>query len=313
MCSFTINAGGRTDIVNYYSEWLLKRFQEGFVYSRNPFSPNVINKYILSSDLVDCVVLCSKNYRPILERLHEISDKFNIFCHYTITAYGKDIEPKVPDIDESIETLIKLSKIVGKERISWRYDPILLTEKYTIERHCETFEYMAEKISPYISFCIFSFVELYKKLDRNMPEIIPFTPADKETLLTNLGAAAKKYNLRIQTCALNEDYSKYGISQSGCITSEILSKANNINFKKVPHKGNRENCKCMPSRDIGAYDTCLNGCKYCYANKNPEIAFKNIKLHNPNSPLLIGEVNDNDIIKDGKQESFLTARQMTIF
>ena len=181
-----INAGGRTDIVNYYSEWLLKRFQEGFVYSRNPFSPNVINKYILSPDLVDCVVLCSKNYRPILERLHEISDRFNIFCHYTITAYGKDIEPNVPDIDESIETLIKLSKIVGKERISWRYDPILLTEKYTIERHCKTFEYMAEKISPYISFCIFSFVELYKKLDRNMPEIIPFTPADKETLLTNM-------------------------------------------------------------------------------------------------------------------------------
>lgn len=300
-----INTGGRTDTVNYYSDWLLKRFEEGFVYSRNPLFPDHVYRFSLTPDVVDCVVFCSKNYKPVLSRLHEISDRFNIFCHYTITAYEKDIEPNVPSIDESIDTLIKLSQITGRERISWRYDPILLTQKYTVQKHLETFEYMAEKISPYVSFCIFSFVEMYKKLEKNMPEIIPFTPEDKINILTGLGKTGEKYNLKIQTCADKEDYTKYGICSSGCITSEIVSKANGIKFKKIQHKGSRQFCKCIPSRDIGWYDTCPNGCKYCYANKNPDIAFKNLKNHDKNSPILIGNIKDTDIIHEGKQESFL--------
>lgn len=165
-----INTGSRTDTVQYYSDWLLKRFEEGFVYSRNPMFQNKVTKYELDPKVLDCVVFCSKNYEPILNRLTEITDKFNTYFHYTITAYGKDIEPNVPSIDESIETLIKLSEIVDKQRIAWRYDPILLTEKYTKNVHYEIFDYMSEKLSPYIDRCIFSFVEMYKKLRTNMPK-----------------------------------------------------------------------------------------------------------------------------------------------
>lgn len=307
-----INTGGRTDTVNYYSDWLLNRFKEGFVYSRNPFYPSQVYKYILSPDIVDCVIFCSKNYKPILNRFHEISDRFNVFCFYTITAYDKDIEPNVPSIDESIETLIKLSKIIGKEKISWRYDPVLLTTTYTIDRHLQTFEYMAKELSPYVSFCIFSFVEMYKKLSKNMPEIIPFTQEDKIQILKNFGEISRKYNLKIQTCADQEDYTAYGISHSGCITTEVLSNALGIKFKKMPHNGNRRNCKCMPSRDIGAYNTCPNGCKYCYANSDPEIAKKILPKHDPASPILIGNITPNDIIIESKQESFILPQQ-TLF
>lgn len=304
-----INTGGRTDTVNYYSDWLLNRFKEGFVYSRNPFYPSQVYKYILTPEIVDCVIFCSKNYKPILKQFHEISDKFNVFCFYTITAYEKDIEPNVPDIDESIKTLIELSKIIGKEKISWRYDPVLLTEKYTVNTHLKTFEYMAKELSPYVSFCIFSFVEMYKKLEKNMPEIIPFTPNNKHKILYGFGEIAKKYNLKIQTCADSQDYSQYGISHSGCITTEILSNALNVKFKKLPHNGNRKNCKCMPSRDIGAYNTCPNGCKYCYANSSPEIAKKNFQKHNPHSPILIGEITKEDKLIECKQESFIHPQQ----
>ena len=86
-----INTGGRTDTVQYYTEWLLNRFAEGYVLSRNPLFPNKINRYELTPDTVDCVVFCSKNYKPILPRLHEITDCFNTYFHYTITAYGKDL------------------------------------------------------------------------------------------------------------------------------------------------------------------------------------------------------------------------------
>jgi hypothetical protein len=135
-----LNTGGRTDTVQYYSKWLLNRFKQGFVYTRNPMFPNKVTKYELNPNKIDCVIFCSKNYEPVLKGLHEITDKFNTYFHYTITAYGKDIEPNVPSIDESINTLLKLEQIVGSKRIAWRYDPVLITQKYTIEHHLKTFE-----------------------------------------------------------------------------------------------------------------------------------------------------------------------------
>lgn len=299
-----INTGGRTDTVQYYTEWLLKRFREGYVLSRNPLFPNKVTRYELTPEKVDCVVFCSKNYAPILPNLREITDKFNTYFHYTITAYGKDIEPGVPEINESINTLIELSKIVGKGRVAWRYDPVLLTEKYTVERHFETFERMAEKLAPHIDRCIFSFVEMYKKLEYNMPEIIPFSEDDMNTLAEGLGAIAKKNGIYIQTCGTNGDFSRYGIHSSGCMTLDILGKANGIKFKDLKHKGMRQGCHCIESRDIGAYDTCMNGCKYCYANKNPRKAFDNYKLHDPDSPLLLGNVRPEDTIIRGAQKTF---------
>ncbi len=304
-----LNTGGRTDTVQYYTDWLLRRFEEGYVLTRNPLFPSKVQRYELSPDKVDCVVFCSKNYRPILPRLHEITDSFPTYFHYTITAYGKDIEPGVPSIKESMETLIDLSRLVGKQRIAWRYDPVLLTKEYTIERHLETFEEMAGVLAPYIDRCIFSFVEMYKKLETNMPELIPLSQEDMNTLAKGLGSIAQKYGIHIQTCGTNGDYTPYGIHSSGCMTLDILGNANGIVFKNLKHKGLRQGCHCIESRDIGAYDTCLNGCKYCYANKNPKKAFENYKYHDPSSPLLLGHVKPEDTIIQGAQKSFLKGVQ----
>ena len=178
-----------------------------------------------------------------------------------------------------METLIGLSEIVGKQRIAWRYDPVLLTKEYTIKRHLETFERMAKVLSPYIDRCIFSFVEMYtqraprKKLESNMPEIIPLSQQDMNALAQGLGSIAQKYGITIQTCGTNGDFSRYHIETSGCMTLTILGNANGIAFKDLKHKGTRQSCHCIESRDIGAYDTCMNGCKYCYANKNPQKSF----------------------------------------
>ena len=299
-----LNTGGRTDTVQYYTEWLLNRFSEGCVLTRNPLFPNKISRYELTPDKVDCVVFCSKNYQSILPRLYEITDCFNTYFHYTITAYGKDIEPGVPSIEESMETLIRLSDQVGKQRVAWRYDPVLLTKEYTIERHLQTFERMASVLAPYIDRCIFSFVEMYKKLESNMPELIPLSTGDMNELACGMGTIAREYGIHIQTCGTNADYSRYGIHASGCMTLDILGEANGIEFKKLKHKGMRQGCHCIESRDIGAYDTCLNGCKYCYANKTPHKAFENFKYHNPTSPLLLGNVKPGDTIIQGTQKSF---------
>jgi len=300
-----INTGGRTDTVQYYSKWLLKRFEEGYVYSRNPLFPNKVTRYELAPEVVDCVQFCSKNYEPILAELPKITSRFHTYFHYTITAYGKDIEPGVPSTAKSMETLKKLSAVVGKQRLAWRYDPVLLTEKYTVQRHMETFEMMARELTPYVDRCIFSFVEMYRKLETNMPEIIPLTEQDRETIARGLGSISARYGLHIQTCGTNGDYSQYGIYPSGCMTLEMIGQANGISFRKLKHKGMRQGCHCIESRDIGAYDSCLNGCRYCYANTRPETAFENYRLHDPDSPLLLGHLKGSDVISQGGQKSFL--------
>ena len=311
-----LNTGARTDTVQYYTPWLLKRFEEGYVLARNPLFPNKVTRYELTPETVDCVEFCSKNYRPILKDLHKITDRFNTHFQYTITAYGRDIEPGVPTIDESIETLLDLEKQVGKQRICWRYDPVLLTEQYTIDVHMKTFEYMASRLVGHVDRCIFSFVEMYKKLETNMPELIPLTETDKDALAKGLGAIAAKYGIYIQTCGTNGDFSNYGIHPSGCMTLEMLGKANGIVFRDLKHKGTRAGCHCIESRDIGAYDTCLNGCKYCYANKSPQRSVENYKLHDPASPLLLGHLRETDTIQQGAQKSYLAKavaqEQMTL-
>jgi len=263
-----INVGGRTDIVNYYTPWLLNRISEGYAYSRNPFARENVYKLSLKPEDVDCLLFCSKNYQPILEHIGDIDEKYNILCNYTITAYGKDIESKVPTIDQSIKTLERLSDIVGRNKILWRYDPILLTEKYTVEKHLETFENMAQEIAPLVYRCIFSFVDMYKKVEENMPEIIPLTEEDKVKLLKGIGEISERHNLYTQTCATNESYEKYSIHSAGCTTWEILEQAHGVVYKNVKASGIRQNCHCILSRDIGAYNSCLSECKYCYANRN---------------------------------------------
>ena len=304
-----INTGARTDTVQYFSEWMLNRFREGYVLVRNPMFPNNVTRYVLTPDKVDCVVFCSKNYAPILDRLHEITDRFNTYFQYTITAYGRDVEPGVPSIDESIDTLKELSTMVGKERVAWRYDPILLTDRYTKEVHRKTFSRMAEEMAPYVGMCIFSFVDMYRKLDVNMPEIIPMTQTDKDNIANMLSVIAKRNDLRIQTCGESGDYSRFGIGASGCLTADILGRANGIVFRDIRHKGMRKGCRCIESRDIGAYDTCPNGCRYCYANASPEIARRNYAGYDPDSPLLLSSISDDDVITDARQESFLVKRR----
>ncbi len=307
-----LNTGGRTDTVQYYSQWLLNRFREGYVLLRNPLFPRTINRIELSPDKIDVVVFCSKDYSPILGNLHEIHSRFRCYYHYTITAYGTDIEPNVPSIEKSVETLKKLSQMVGKEKVAWRYDPVLLTDKYTVDRHLKTFDYLSRELAPYVDRCIFSFVEMYKKLAYNMPELQPVSVDDKLLLAKGLGSIAKKYGLYLQTCGERDDYSMYNIHKSGCMTAEILGKALNINFKKAVYKPSRKGCGCLDCRGLGDYNSCPNGCRYCYANNDHAKALENYHSHDPSSPLLLGHVLDTDIIKPAVQTSFID-NQMSLF
>lgn len=299
------NISGRTDIVNYYTPWLLNRLNEGYVYVRNPYNKKQVTKYDLRPGKVDALVFCSKNYTPILDYIDDINREYNTFYYYTITSYGSDVESNVPSVEDSVETFIRLSEAAGKNSVAWRFDPILLTDRYSVSRHLETFEKIASRINSYACFVVFSFVDMYAKLNRNMPEIIPFKRSDIQELLSGMSSISKKYGLSIQSCLINDDYTGLGINNSGCVTADILERANNIKFKKISHSGMRPGCRCIRWHDIGAYDTCPNGCKYCYANKNRHVAGHNYKMHNPSSPILFGNVTDKDKISVSDNKSLL--------
>ena len=128
-----INSGMRTDIPSFYSEWFMNRIREGKVLVRNPYFGEQVTEYELTPDKVDLLIFCTKDPAPMLKYIDELKD-FNMFWFVTITPYGKDIEPYVRDKQAILDSFMELSSKLGIRKVSWRYDPILITDKYNLEK-----------------------------------------------------------------------------------------------------------------------------------------------------------------------------------
>lgn len=298
---------GRTDMIQYYSQWLENRFNEGFLYTRNPAYPTTVQKIILDHEHIDAIVFTSKNYEPGLKLIEKLDKEFPCLYHYTITAYGKDIEPGVPSIMKSGETLFKLSDIVGPEKIFWRYDPVLLTEKYTLDYHKDIFGFLCEILNDRINRCIYSYVNLYEKTKRHMPELEAWTDEKKIEVAKVLGKTATEHGVKVQTCNCNLDLTEYGVGKSGCVTKELFNTILGLNLKDKKPNGTLGCTHCYPIVNIGEYNTCMNKCKYCYASSDFDACEKNYAKHNPNSPYLIGNGTPVDQIVERKPQTALTA------
>ena len=297
---------GRTDIIQYYSQWLENRFNEGFLYTRNPAYPTKVHKILLDHDHIDAIMFTSKNFEPGLELIKKLDKEYHCLYHYTITGYGKDIEPGVPSIMKSGETLYKLSDIVGPEKIFWRYDPVLLTEKYTLDYHKDVFSFLCEIYNDRINRCIYSYVNLYEKTKRHMPELDAWTDEKKIEVAKVLGKCAANANVLLQTCNCHLDLTEYGVGKSGCITKEIINNVLNLNVKELKPNGSLGCGYCYPVVNIGEYNTCMNKCKYCYASSDFDQCEKNFAKHNPNSPYLIGEGSQFDEIVEMAPKNVIT-------
>lgn len=300
-----INTGARTDIPAFFSTWFLNRIKEGFVYVRNPYYKEQVTRYKLTPDVVDCLIFCTKNPHPILPRVHEL-DAFASYWFVTITPYGRDIEPHVPSVNTVVRDFQILSKELGSHRVCWRYDPIFIEERYTIEHHIEEFCKIAKELSGYTNECVISFIDLYEKTKRNFPGIREVNTVEQIQLAKGISEIGKQYSISVKTCAEAVDLRQYGVDKSGCITQSVMEKAIGMRLKNMRRKSNRSNCGCcIPNRDIGAYNTCPHGCKYCYANYNKETVRRNMRMHDPKSPLLIGRLSPSDIVHDAVQESYV--------
>lgn len=287
-----LNISGRTDIVAFYTNWLMNRIKEGYVDVRNPYNKKLVSR--INFDNVDAIMFCTKNPAPIIDKINLI--KKPIIFHITLTPYKKNIEPNVPNKKTVIEGIKKLSKILGKENVVIRYDPVFLNEEYNLEYHKFAFERMCKLLDGYITTIIISFIDDYKNVRKNKNElnIKNFTKEDYKEIGKSFSTSAKNHNMTVQTCYEEETLTEYGFIKGECLSHQLAYKLTGKSFPSWKAR----NCSCVQMVDIGEYNTCNHLCKYCYANFNEKDIANNIKKHNPNSSLLIGELEPDDIIKE---------------
>lgn len=292
-----ISASRRTDIPALYSDWFINRLNSGFLYVKNPMNRMQVTRLILSPDTIDCIVFWTKNPAAMLDKL-KLLKNYPYYFQFTVTPYNSSIETGLPPRKKIIETFIMLSDIIGPERIIWRYDPVFFTPGFDRTVHLHSFEYLAKKLSGHTGTCMFSYLTVYNKCKRNMRHIQYSIPdiQDGITFATALSSIAQSQNITLKSCAMSREFAESGIVQGRCIDPALIEKisGNQICYRK--DSSQRENCMCAPSVDIGVYNTCINGCIYCYANYDQRQASQNYGLHNLHSELLYGSLTGDEKI-----------------
>jgi DNA repair photolyase len=301
-----LSVSRRTDIPAFYSKWFFKRIAEGYCYVRNPMYPTQVSKVKLTPDVIDCIVFWSKNPQPMLKNLDKLK-KYKYYFQITITPYGKDLEPNVPEYQKNIKAFVELSKKIGKEKVIWRYDPIILTDKYDINFHKKKFAEMVEQLAPYTNRCVISFVDLYKKTQRNMSNIkyVEFTTEKIREVAAEFSEISKEAGVELQTCSESIDLSDLGITHTKCIDDELIGRIVGQKLHIDKDKNQRIECGCVASVDIGAYNTCKHGCRYCYANFSDKTVANNTAKHDDASPFLIGNGEAGDRVSEKKMVTYL--------
>lgn len=300
-----LSVSRRTDIPAFYSEWFFNRVKEGFVYVRNPMNRHLISKIKLTPELIDCIVFWSKNPSPMLNKLHLLND-YMYYFQFTINPYNTGLEVNVPKKDSIIETFKQLSDRIGPKRVIWRYDPILLSNDMDISYHVKYFKAIASRLNGYTNTCVISFVDQYKKTQRNLRNTTARELYFNEmvTLAMEIAKLATIYGIKIQSCAEAIELAQIGIQHGRCIDNILIEDLLGLKLVVTKDKNQRLECGCVQSIDIGEYNTCLHNCLYCYANYNTNLVNHNKTQHDPNSPLLIGNIEPSDIIKERTLQSF---------
>ena len=296
-----ISASRRTDIPAYYWEWMKNRIKEGFVCVRNSYNEKQVSRVSLSADKIDCYVFWTKNCIPISKSM-DILETVPFYIQHTITGYGKDIERNLSDKENICKSFRAISQNFGRNHIIWRYDPIFISPSYTLEWHKETFKKLASSLADHTIKCTVSFLDTYGHIlpwmNKNSVRCLSWN--EQNELISYMADIADQYGIYIDTCAEKGTYPR--VRHASCIDKSLCEKICGYPLEVEKDKTQRKDCGCMTSIDIGFTTSCLNGCAYCYATFGQPM--NNYKKHNPNSPLLIGEITEDDKVTDRKISSF---------
>ena len=293
-----LSASRETDVSAFYADWFVERLKDGWCGWLNPFNQQ---RYRVNFGKARCTVFWSKNPMPMLDRLDEVEALGfrQYYFQFTLNDYvSEGLEPNVPSVAERVDVFRRLADRIGKERVIWRFDPLILTEKISIEVLLERISNIGQQLKGYTEKLVFSFIDIaaYRKVQKNLMGIgvREFSPDDQVKFARGLAELNRAFGLELATCGELVDLSAYGIRHNKCVDDELMMRlfhddAELMDFigaeydmfngwqigKSRKDKGQRKACGCIVSKDIGAYNTCPHLCKYCYANFNDEVVMRN--------------------------------------
>lgn len=306
-----ISASRRTDIPCYYGDWFMNRIKAGFVDVRNPMFPSQVSRYSLSPDIIDGIVFWSKDPQPFIGRLDELSD-YSYYFQFSLTPYGRDVESGLRDKHDLIAAFQELSDKVGPERVIWRFDPILVNDKYSLEYHQRAFNTIATELNGFTHKVIISFIDEYRFGGRSIYESVRTQGVDNEQqnrIAEFVSRIARGNGMSVATCAEAIDLEKYGIEHARCVDARIFESLDGCKLSRLKSryeelqkdKSQRRQCKCIESIDIGCTNTCRNGCKYCYATTSEEKLRFNLSAYDASSTMLCSTFDPaTDRLKDNR-------------
>jgi DNA repair photolyase len=276
---------------------------------RNPMNRNQVRRVSLRPKDVDGVVFWTKNPEPLLGKLDAFRD-YAYYFQFTLTGYDREVEMNLPSHERRLETFLRLSEMIGPERVLWRYDPILLSRKYTVDWHLETFHRYAERLKGATRRATISFVDTYSRNKKRL-EALQSLEIDEETMRTmawEISAIARLNGMQAVACAEETELIDCGVGPASCVDAELLSRISGKALNAGKDSNQREACGCAASVDIGAYNTCPNGCLYCYANYSPALLNTNLAKRDDHSPILCDHPTGADQITERKLPSLKDAQ-----
>ena len=304
-----ISASRSTDIPAFYADWFFHRLKVGYSAWTNPF--NGVKSFV-SYEKCRFIVFWSKNPKPLLGHLDELKER-NIGCYiqYTLNDYEKEgLEKGVPPLEERIDTFKRLVDQLGQGRVIWRFDPLILTDRISLDDLLQKVENIGDQLSGYTEKLVFSYADiaLYKKVKANLEKshvnYAEWTTAQMEEFAQRLSELNQKWHYQLATCGEKIDIDRYGIQHNKCVDDDLMIRFAHhdealmdflcvevkeslfgteiVKKKDNRDKGQRQFCGCIVSKDIGEYNTCPHLCEYCYANASKEKAQENYNIHETN-------------------------------
>jgi len=289
-----ISVSRRTDIPAWYMPWFLNRIKAGFAQYRNPFGGQIYEVSLKPDDMM-AFVFWSRNYEPFLPHWKHLRQLgYDGYFHFTITGLGPPFEPYSPSSQKMIDVFKILSDQTSPQQVLWRFDPILVSNITPTDEIPERFGHIARQLCGYTERCYISVVDLYKKTARNLEVLADqgimcqtLSLEQELTLTQHLVNIATTYHIQLHACCETNLLAIPQVQQAHCVDAALLRDLFPEKFHVLKKAPTREGCGCFASRDIGAYDTCVFGCVYCYATVHHQQALHNYRLHDPQSPLLL--------------------------
>ena len=295
-----VSASRRTDLPRFYFDWFLNRLQAGFALVRNPRNPHAVSRVPLGEEVVDCLVFWTKDPAPMLGRLSALAP-YPFYIQFTLNAYGPDIEPGLPAVEERLSTFWQLSRRLSPQQVVWRYSPVVLGGGHTVRTHAEAFERLARALAGHTLQCRLSFLEPYRKIRLALAQrgLRDATGPEKAKLCALFSRIAAAHGIELSVCG-NVDAHTVGLPQAHCIDAELVGRLLGEGIRVPKDPGQPPGCFCAQSVDIGAYDSCPAGCVYCYANGPQSRAAAAFGRHDPQGELMLGTLLPGDVVTERK-------------